>query len=506
MAAGLIPEVIITGLPARQITEGTCQKFGYGKGTRRDKVGTEFVEKWVHVAPYYDAAGNLVAQKSRTKDKQFKVHGDLDEALPFGAHAFPRGGKKIVVTEGEIDAMTVSQLQDNKWPVVSISCGADNPDQQNGTKIRKYFAKHLEYFRGFEEVILMFDMDKQGIFSAQCAAEVLGSRAKIAELPLKDPNECLMAGRGGDVIRAMWNAKPYRPEGIVDILSLKEAVSASPAEGIPYCFEGLNRLTHGLRTGELIGWGGGTGAGKTDIATQIIKGLVLDQGQKVGGFFLESTPVELARRFAGKVVEIPFHIPGNGTEEDYARAWSTIEQSGGQLFLYDSFGINEWPAIRAKIEYLYHAEGVQFFWVDHLTAFSAADPDRERQILEEVTGDMGSLVKKLPITIHFVSHLATPEGKPHEEGGRVSMRHFKGARAIGFWCHAAFGIERNQQAEDPEERHITTLRNVKNRLFGHLTGETFQLCYNPNTGCLSEVTGSPVGFHDESTDHSSEAF
>jgi twinkle protein len=89
------------------------------------------------------------------------------------------------------------------------------------------------------------------------------------------------------------------------------------------------------------------------------------------------------------------------------------------------------------------------------------------------------------------------------------MRHFKGARAIGFWCHAAFGIERNQQAEDPEERHITTLRNVKNRLFGHLTGETFQLCYNPNTGCLSEIHGSPVDtpvFADETQDPSSESF
>jgi twinkle protein len=116
-------------------------------------------------------------------------------------------------------------------------------------------------------------------------------------------------------------------------------------------------------------------------------------------------------------------------------------------------------------------------------------------------------VKKLPITIHFVSHLATPEGKSHEEGGKVSMRHFKGARAIGFWATAAFGIERNQQAEDPEERHITTVRCVKNRLFGHLNGECFMLKYSPTTGCLTEVldggspVGSAMGFKDETGDH-----
>lgn len=500
MAAGLIESVEITGLKARQISEETCRHFGYGMANLRD--GTK-----VQVAPYYDAEGTLVAQKSRTKDKDFKVHGSLDTALPFGAHAWPKGGRKIIVTEGEIDAMSMSQLQDNKWPVVSIPCGADKPDTP-GTKIRKYFAQHLEYFRNFETVVLMFDMDGPGKFSAQCAAEVLGSRALIAELPLKDVNECLVAGRGAEVIKAMWNAKPYRPEGIVDILSLADEVKASTPEGIPYCFDGLNKITHGLRTGELIAWGGGTGSGKTDVATELIKALVVDQGRKVGGFFLESTPLEFARRFAGKIMGIPFHIPGHGTPEEYEEAWRIINRCGGALYLYDSFGVNEWPAVKAKMEWLYHAYGVDTFWLDNLSAFAAADPDRERQILEEVMGDMGSFVKKLPITIHFVSHLATPEGKSHEEGGKVSMRHFKGARAIGFWSHAAFGIERNQQAEYPAERHITTIRCVKNRLFGHLNGECFYLKYDPTTGRLQEVadpSGSPVGsqqgFMDETSNN-----
>jgi twinkle protein len=497
MAAGLIDSVEIKGLPARKISEETCRHFGYGVGTLKSGES-------VHVAPYFDANGDLVAQKSRTRDKAFKVHGSLDTALPFGAHAFPKAGKKIVVTEGEIDAMSVSQLQDNKWPVVSIACGADR-EYTGGTKIRKYFAQHMGYFAGFETVVLMFDMDAPGKFSAQCAAEVLGSRALIAELPLKDPNECLVQGKGADVIKAMWNARRFRPEGIIDIASLRDVVKESTPEGIPYTFAGLNRITHGFRTGELIAWGGGTGSGKTDIATEVIRGLVMDHGLKVGGFFLESTPVEFARRFAGKIVGIPFHIPGHGTPEEYTDAWEQIEASGGSLYLYDSFGVNEWPAVRAKIEWLYHSEGVGAFWLDHLTAFAAADPSREREILEEVMGDMGSLVKKLPITIHFVSHLSTPEGKPHEEGGHVSMRHFKGARAIGFWTHLAFGIERNQQAKDPAERHITTVRCVKNRPFGHLNGETFTLQYSPSTGRLHEVSGTPVenhlGFGDETDNH-----
>ena len=32
-------------------------------------------------------------------------------------------GKKLTITEGEIDALSVSQAFDNKWDVVSISSG-----------------------------------------------------------------------------------------------------------------------------------------------------------------------------------------------------------------------------------------------------------------------------------------------------------------------------------------------------------------------------------------------
>jgi twinkle protein len=61
------------------------------------------------------------------------------------------------------------------------------------------------------------------------------------------------------------------------------------------------------------------------------------------------------------------------------------------------------------------------------------------------------------VMLTFVSHLATPEGKPHEEGGRVMIRHFKGSRAIGFWCHFMFGLERNQQDQDDTVDYLSHL-------------------------------------------------
>ena len=471
VAGGLISDVTVTGLRARKITEETCKHFDYGTA--------EFKGETVQVAPYFDSEGKLVAQKVRTKNKDFKVLGSLDTALPFGAQAFPKTGRMLVVTEGEIDAMSMSQVQGNKWPVVSISCGA-------GAQIRKYIAKHLEYFKGFEKVVLMFDADGPGQQAAKDAAAVIGTRAHIAELPLKDANEMLQAGRTEELIDRMWKAKQYRPEGIVEISSLKDAVKEKPAEGLSWWTPALTRLTYGVRLGEIHTFGAGTGVGKTDLFTQQMAHMVRQYNVPIGVFALEQKPAETAKRIAGKLAGKTFHVPDAGwAETDLDTAWDELKKH--KVFLYDSFGVNEWGSIREKIEFLFHTEGVKYFFVDHLTAL-VSDPSKEREELETLMGEMGSLVAKLGITVFLVSHLATPEGKPHEEGGRVTIRHFKGARAIGFWSHFMYGLERNQQSDEEAERTTTTLRVLKDRYTGRATGQTVYLGYEPDTGLLFETT------------------
>jgi twinkle protein len=466
----------VHALTKRGITEETCQKFGYSIG--------EYKGKPVQIAPYFNADGQLVAQKVRFADKSFKVLGSFDDALPFGAQCWQRSGKMIVVTEGEIDALSMSQVQGNKWPVVSIGCGA-------GGQIKKYIAKHREYFLGFDKVVLMFDTDEPGRKAAEEAARIIGSRSAIAVIPeYKDANEALLNGAAQSLISSMWNALPYKPDGIVEMASLEEAVKTPPVVGLSFPWESLTKLFYGIHLNAIYTLGAGTGTGKTDLYTQIAEHIVTVHKKPIGMFYLESATVETARRLAGKAVGKTFHVPDSGwTDADVERAWQKLA-AGGKVFLYDSFGIAEWTSICDKIEYLYHAEGVQYFFLDHLTALAQGEDERVK--LEEIMANMGGLVQKLPITIFLVSHLSTPEGKPHEEGGRVFLRHFKGSRTIGFWSVFAFGLERNQQAEDVRERCTTTFRVLKDRLTGRATGEVMYLFYDRETGRLEEV-GPPDG-------------
>ncbi|WP_448955708.1 DnaB-like helicase C-terminal domain-containing protein [Labrys neptuniae] len=485
MAANLFYEGEFRALNARKLTEETCRKFGY-------KVGKLFDGRTVQLAPYYDAEGTIVGTKVRPADKDGMFStGDMGNVLLFGQQLWERGGKKVVVTEGEIDCMTVSQVQNNKWPVVSIPKGTSNA--------KKDIARNLDWLCSFDEVILMFDTDephtrpKTGEIyypgqdaAKECAQLFPPGKCKIATLPMKDPSDMLQAGQGSKIVDAIWQAKSYRPDGVVKISDIKAKILTPPSMGLPWFTPRLTELTYGRRWGELYAFGAGTGIGKTDFLTQQIKHDVMVLGQKVGLFMLEQQPDETAKRVAGKFAGKTFHIPDDTwTAEELAEVIDRLERDDN-LFFYDNFGATDWDVIASTIRYLAHSEGVRIFYLDHLTALAAAAED-ERKELERVMAEMAALAKELNIIIHLVSHLATPEGKPHEEGGRVMIRHFKGSRAIGFWCHYMFGLERDQQHEDERWRSITVFRVLKDRYTGRATGEVVYLGYDRDTGTLYET-------------------
>jgi twinkle protein len=486
VAEGLI-EGEFKALSKRGITEETCRKFGYQVGS--------FKGKTVQIAPYFNADREMVAQKVRTPDKEFFITGTIKGAGLFGQHLWGSGGKMVVVTEGEIDALTVSQLQGNRWPVVSIPNGAQGAV--------KAIAEHLSWLNSYEKVVLMFDMDEPGREAASAVAKTLKpGKAHIASLPLKDANECLVKGQGEAVIQAIWNAKPYRPDGVVRVRDIKERVLTPPTMGISWFFESLTKLTYGRRFGELYAFGAGTGIGKTDLLTQQIEHDINVLGEKCGLFLFEQDVAETVKRIAGKFCGKCFHIPDDGwTQEELEAAVDRIENDD-RLLLYDSYGMMDWETVAETIRYLFHAEGIRVYYIDHLTALAAGEDD-EKKTLENIMAEMAGLAKELGIIIHLVSHLATPEGKPHEEGGRVTIRHFKGSRAIGFWCNFMFGLERDQQHENPEWRSITTFRVLKDRNTGRAGGEVVYLGYDRETGRLFETT-PPVentGFKDQTLEN-----
>lgn len=458
-------------ITARGLSEDTCRKFKYYVGNYNGKA--------VQVACYCDDAGNIVGQKFRYPNKSFAIYGNVTNHL-YGAQLWGSGGKMLVVTEGEIDCLTVSQLQDNKYPVVSIPNGAQGA--------KKCFEENLEYLSSFDKVIIMFDMDEAGRKGAEECAKVLPvGKAYIATLPFKDPNECLKEGHSAEVIKAIWNAKIYRPDGIVcgsDLYSdcVEHINDFSAREQYPW--SALNEKTYGVGFGELITITSGSGMGKSTLLRELEYYFGVTKGQSCGIVALEEsnrkTGLELMS--IGLSKRLIFGTDSTSTEQLSEAFHRTI--GSGRFFLYDHFGSLDSNNLLSKLRYMIVALGCRNIFLDHISiVVSGMDTDGdggERKAIDKLMTNLRSLVEETQCRMFVVSHLKRPEKKGHEEGGQVSLSQLRGSGAIAQLSDMVIGLERNQQGDTP---NILTIRVLKNRFSGD-TGVSGYLEYNPETGRL----------------------
>lgn len=452
----------------RGISRATCEKFGVKQ------------DEGKHYYPYYDSDGVLSAYKMRTvANKDFSISGVFSKSILFGQNLFHSGGKYVTIYEGELDALAGFQLTGSQWPSVSIRNGA-----QAALKDCK---AQFEWLNTFETVVICFDADEPGKKAAKEVAELFGTKAKIVKhlTGYKDACDYLVAGAGKEFVNEWWRADEYRPEGIVTVSDIKERLLAPPIAGVDWCFPTLSKLTYGRRKGELYAFGAGVGVGKTDVFTQQIAYDIDVLKKRVGVIYLEQNVVETAQRVAGKLDGRLYHIPdANWTRDQFVSSVNSLE-ARKQLFMMEHFGAMDWKTVKNIMKYFAKAYDIEHIYLDHLTALSANEQD-ERRALDGIMADMASLAQSDGLIIHFISHLTTPDGKPHEEGGRVMEKHFTGSRAIARWSHYMFGLERDKQAEDERTRQTTTFRVLKDRYTGRATAAKFGLFYDKNTGMLTE--------------------
>ena len=466
----------VYALTNRGIRLETCKKYGYQRGTLSGGEVVQFVDIRDPVTR------ELVAQKIRTKAKEFLVKGTLTGEL-IGSHLFS-GGRKLIICEGEIDMLTLSQVQSNKYPVVSLPNGINS--------VKKTITNNLEYLSNFEEILICFDMDEAGVKGAELAAELLvDHNVKIMRLPLKDPNEMLLAKRTEELVNAIWSAQEHRPDGLLAIEDLIEGALKPMPKGLPWLYEGMNLSSNGRHFGEIHTLGAGTGVGKTDLLLAQADFDIRHLGQKVGLFFMENDPEEVLQYMGGKADGRLYYEAGHPDQLDHGSQRVAYKRYSGKCFIYDNFGLCDWSKIKVKILYLIN-KGYKVFYIDHLTALATGGDKNEKEELEEIMADIATFAKRHNVLFHLVSHLSTPEGKSHEEGQRVSIKQFKGSRAIGFWSHVMYGLERNQQADTASERNITTVRQLKRRKFGKGVGKTTRLNYNHETGLSIEIKGGSM--------------
>ena len=450
-------------LSKRGISEKVCEEYGIHKDG--DKLCFH----------YRSNTGSLIGIKTKTKDKQFKYEGETDGCF-FGQHLFRKAGKQVVITEGELDAATCREALPT-WEMVSLPNGA--------AAAKKSIQKNLEWLQNWQTIVLFFDGDEAGRKAAQEAASVLPpGKVKIADLKgYKDPSEACQDDNLQAVREAIWNAQPFRPDGIVEGKSLLSlVVEPQPPCIHEYPFDGLQELLHGIRYGELVTITAGSGIGKSSFCRDIAARL-LQKGERVGYLALEESNRRTALGLMSVACGKAFHL-GEPSHEELTIAFDKT-LANWNLYLFDGFGSYDPDVIYNRIEYLASGLDCKIIFLDHLSILLSGLDGDERRMIDTTMTRLRSLVERTGISLFLVSHLRRPQGdKGHEDGAKVSLGQLRGSHSIAQISDAVIGLERDQQSGS--QHADTTVRIIKNRYSGE-TGIACSPTYNKDTCKFNET-------------------
>ena len=472
---------VVAAIPQRRLSQETCSRFG----VTVEYSSTGEIQK--HYYPYYNGeSGEVCAAKVRdVKTKGFHATGDMSGAGFFGQQQCS-GNKYITITEGELDALSVYEMFNKQYDVVSLRSGASNA--------AKEIKEQLEWLESYENIVICFDNDKAGDAALEQVKDLFSpNKLRICKLPVKDASDMLMANRVKDFTQAWWNAKVYRPDGIVAGTETWDTlVEKRQVKSIPYPWEGLNHITRGHRPYELVTITSGSGMGKSQFIREIEYDLLRRCEGNIGVLALEEDLARTSLGIMSVAANRPLHLEED-TPVDQLRPFWEATLGTGRYYLFDHWGSTSADNLLARVRYMAKALDCRYVVLDHLSiVVSSQESGDERKAIDEIMTKLRTLVAETGIGLFLVSHLRRSQGKAHEDGAQISLGELRGSQAIAQLSDIVIGMERDQQNANEDIRNTTTVRVLKNRYTGE-TGPACYLQYDRSTGRMTEVANPEVG-------------
>lgn len=441
--------------------------------------------------------GELVGfHKRNCKQKGFSAVGRNKVSSEFfGQSLFPAGGKYLVITGGQNDAMAVYQtLFDHsgyKTPCISPTCGEPNAPKQ--------LQNNYEYVSSFEKVILMMDDDAEGEKAAMQMARLLKPGqayvANLNEANCKDPNDYIMNGKQKQLIDAFWKASKYSP---VDVLHLGDMWEDFENEDdnvkvpFPDSWSTLNEMMGGGgELGEISVIASLTSIGKSTIINNIVYHLIENTDFKVGAMYLEGTRREVVRDLLG--LDMSINLRNTPRDQiDMAQLkdrFFNYLAAKDQLVYVDHQGSISNKEIFDKLRYLVKGEGCNVVVLDPL---QAAVNSSENGAIIDFMDTLLKFAKETNTYIIVVSHMKKPKGDdPHD----VSEYDLLGSSSINQIAFNTILLSRDKMSDDAHIRNATKIKIVKCRRTGN-TGDAGWLRYDVNTTHMF-ATADPYSQHGE---------
>lgn len=385
------------------------------------------------IFPFLLPDGTLALAKRRdSADGAKPVPTERDcEAVLFGWQAVPPNARSVIITEGEIDAMSWAAYG---YVAMSVPFGGGAGGKQ------KWIESEFDRMARFERIYLATDMDGPGDEAAAEIANRLGRhRCVRVKMPRKDANECLVEGvPKADMDAAIEGATWFDVAGLRLPSDFSDKVISLfwPRDGehvgyrTPYGKLGAKLL---FRPGEVSIWTGDSGAGKTQILNDCVVDWI-QQGARTCLSSLEMHPAFTLKRLAKQIV---------GVDRPTAEAISAaLRWADAGLLIYELTGKQKLEELLTVFDYGRSRYGCDVFVIDSLMRLGVAGDDyntQEAVIFRIVDWTMASSVH-----VHLVAHAK----KGERDRGVPGIEDIKGAMELGANAFNIISVWRDRKFEE----------------------------------------------------------
>ncbi|WP_455476300.1 toprim domain-containing protein [Bartonella sp. B17] len=345
--------------------------------------------------------------------------------------SFAPTNRTIVITEGEIDALSLAAYG---YPAVSVPFGGGTGGKQN------WIENEFDHLEPFETIFLATDMDKPGEEAAYEIANRLGRyRCYRVRLPRKDANECLTAGVDAATIKAAFlSAQSFAPKGLRRASDYKNQViglfwpEPEQHQGYTVPYPRLKDKLY-FRPAELTLWSGSSGAGKSQLLSDCIPHWIA-QKSRLCLASLEMKGEQSLRRLTRQTGGL-----NQPTREMIEQILHFLDEG---LILYEHVGKSSVDTLLDVFDYCRARYGCDQFIIDSLMRLGIASDDYTGQ--EQAVYKMVNWAVLNAVHIHLVSHTR----KSGLEREVPTTEDIKGASEIGANAFNIITIWRNRSLED----------------------------------------------------------
>lgn len=455
-------------IKSRNLKKETCVFYGYMINREED----------IHIANYYNASGVAVMQQVRTRDKKFPIYGDksYNETL-WGMDKFSPGENKYVtITEGQLDCLSVAQVFDCKFPVVSLPNGASS-------------AKHVllnckKWLDGFKHIVLAFDNDAPGKKATEeCLKLFDPGKVKKVNWVLKDANEYLKQGKTKELRDAVWNAATYIPDPILTGDNLLKSLEQYNCRTIDWPFSNAKVISP-IRVPGIYTVAARPGVGKTEVMSELQRKVIGDGGkiglvsleQPIQRAFISLTDALLGTNL-GKVTNRKF------TKEE-VESCNAIKDS---IIIYDhiKYGSSLFQIVE-NLPYMVSL-GCDLVIFDNLSYSATGHQGDERRGIDQAMVALKDSTTKYDYTLFNVCHIKREDNssfKSYSEDDDecpISVDEIRGTQGIEMYSDYIIGLHRDTKSPDPLQRNVLQFYVLKDRFTGQDVGKKFTQTFDPKT-------------------------